>query len=469
LQQDQPPNQEGTYEMKATSTARVVVESGGNQVAAHAGLHALGAFADRLGLGAAISEAIVRTTGRLPLHDRGKVMVHLLLLLAGGGESCADVEHLRAQRPLFPDVCSDTTLYRSVRELRSDVLSAVKAAVAQVRSAVWRRTPSVWRGEGVLDFDASLVEIHSENKERTGPTYKGGFGFHPLFCFFDGTGDTLTSMLRPGNAGANKAEDHLTLLDEAIAAMPEPFQTGHHQGEDPGLVQRQLTARADSAGCSEDFVRGCRDRNVGFSVVARSCRQIHAAISFALDDETRWQPAVRQDGEPRTGATVTELTEFCNRSTWPPGTRLIVRREPRHPGAQTSLFPSLEYRFWGFYTDRQGHPVELDRFMRAHAHVEDHIGRLKDSGLERFPFTDFAANSAWLAAVGFAADLVRWFQLLCLRGDLRGAEPKALRWRLWHAPARLVRSGRRTILRVLDGWPDADALLGAHRRMALIT
>ncbi len=92
-----------------------------------------------------------------------------------------------------------------------------------------------------------------------------------------------------------------------------------------------------------------------------------------------------------------------------------------------------------------------------------------DAGLERFPFTDFDANSAWLAQVGFAADLVRWFQLLCLRGDLRQAEPKALRWRLWHAPARLVRSGRRTILRVLDSWPDANPLLGAYRRMALFT
>ena len=56
--------------------------------------------------------------------------------------------------------------------------------------------------------------------------------------------------------------------------------------------------------------------------------------------------------------------------------------------------------------------------MRAHAHVEDHIGRLKDSGLLRFPFTDFAANAAWLAVVCWGADLVRWFQLLCVTGPL---------------------------------------------------
>jgi arsenical pump membrane protein len=76
--------------------------------------------------------------------------------------------------------------------------------------------------------------------------------------------------------------------------------------------------------------------------------------------------------------------------------------------------------------------------VRAHAHVEDHIKRLKDSGLERFPFVDLDANQARLAIVAFAADLVRWFQLACLDGPLVIAAPKALRWQLWHMPARVV-------------------------------
>ena len=66
--------------------------------------------------------------------------------------------------------------------------------------------------------------------------------------------------------------------------------------------------------------------------------------------------------------------------------------------------------------------------MRAHAHVEQHIARLKDSGLLRFPFTSFEANANWMMAVTLSADLVRWFQLLCLDGPWVGARPKALRW-----------------------------------------
>jgi len=48
--------------------------------------------------------------------------------------------------------------------------------------------------------------------------------------------------------------------------------------------------------------------------------------------------------------------------------------------------------------------------MRAHAHVEQHISRLKDSGLLSFPFTKIEANRNWMATVMMSADLVRWFQ-----------------------------------------------------------
>jgi hypothetical protein len=85
-----------------------------------------------------------------------------------------------------------------------------------------------------------------------------------------------------------------------------------------------MVARADSAGCTEGFVGGCRQLRVGFSVVARSNRQIQAAISRVEEEANRWLPAVRQDGESRTGASVAEVTDLCDLGSWPSGTRLIV-------------------------------------------------------------------------------------------------------------------------------------------------
>lgn len=71
--------------------------------------------------------------------------------------------------------------------------------------------------------------------------------------------------------------------------------------------------------------------------------------------------------------------------------------------------------------------------------------------------------TSWLALVCWAADLVRWFQLLCLPGPLARATPKTLRWRIFHAPARAVRTGRRLVVRLLDDWPDTPALIAAHQ------
>ena len=286
---------------------------------------------------------------------------------------------------LFGSVPSDTTVARTFHEIDATTREGVAAALAYVRAEVWRRSATTGTGPVVLDIDASLVEIHSEGKEQTAPTYKGGFGFHPMLCFADQTGETLAAVLRPGNAGANTVTDHVIVLDAAVAQLPAETAAGHHDGDTVDLVTRDVIVRADSAGCTEGFPAACQARNVGFFVSDRSNPQVTAAIFDAFEVEEVWLPARSQDQRVKDSCAVAELTCLIHDAKLPSGTRLVVRREPLHPGAQRSLFPHLDYRYWGFYTDRDGDPTELDVTMRAHAHVEQHIRRLKDSGLTRFP------------------------------------------------------------------------------------
>ena len=89
-------------------------------------------------------------------------------------------------------------------------------------------------GFDVIDFDGTLITAHSE-KEGAAPTYKRGFGHHPLLAFLDATGEALGGILRPGNAGSNTAADHVELLGMALAQLPV----------DPEQVE--VVARADSA------------------------------------------------------------------------------------------------------------------------------------------------------------------------------------------------------------------------------
>lgn len=449
--------------MKPTSVKNARLAGGAGRVVWGAGLFALGAYADRVGLTGELSVAVPCRGERAPVRDRGELLVHASLMLAGGGEACSDIEYLRAQRELFGDVASDTTLWRTLVGLGPGGAEVLFGAAAQVREQLWADRDR--SGPLVVDVDSTLVEVHSENKQGAAPHYKRGFGFHPMVCSTS-DGEPLWAMLRPGNAAANDIADHLCVLDAAVAMLPAADAAGHREGDDEGLAQRPLVVRIDAAGCSPKLALSLRERNIGYAVSARSAPGVEAAIRCGLGDPSLWHTAPQRPKRRKAErAQVADLTDLADLAGWPEGTRLVVRREPLHPGAQRSLFESDHFRYWGFLTDQRGHPTAVDRLMRKHADVEDAIGRLKDSGLERMPFTGWHANQAWTALCMISLMLVGWFQHACLTGALRRAKPKRLRWQLWHLPAVVCHSGRRTLLRLPDKHPGAKALLAtAHPR-----
>jgi len=100
------------------------------------GLPALGAFADGLGLSHLHSSRITPRGERLPVHDRGKVLTQMALVIAGDGESCADIEHLRLQDKLFGHVASDSTVHRTFHELDGGALAELAKATAAMRAKV---------------------------------------------------------------------------------------------------------------------------------------------------------------------------------------------------------------------------------------------------------------------------------------------------------------------------------------------
>jgi hypothetical protein len=304
----------------------------------------------------------------------------------------------------------------------------------------------------VIDFDGTLVTAHSE-KEGAAPTYKRGFGFHPLLAYLDATGEALAAKLRPGNAGSNTAVDHVEVLDAALFQLPV----------DPH--ERQVIARTDSAALTHGFIDACRARGVWFAVGHDLTAPVRTAC-FSVP-KRRWQPAVTADGtDERDDAQVAEITDLVDLSRWPDGTRMIVRREQPHPGAQLTFTDSDGHRFQVFITDLTDPDIGyLEALHRGRGRAEKRICDAKDTGLSNLPSADFAINAAWVQLVLVAQDLLAWTQLLCLDGDLAHAEPKRLRYTLLHAAGIITRSGRRTRLRIAAGWPWVDQLVEAFTRV----
>ncbi|MDI3315115.1 MAG: transposase [Mycobacterium sp.] len=260
-------------------------------------------------------------------------------------------------------------------------------------------------------------------------------------------------MLRPGNAGSGTAGDHLSVLEAALAQLPV----------DP--AHQQVICRTDAGGTSHELAAACRSRGVRF-IGGVPMPAARAEVILALP-RSRWQSTISADAsEVRDTGEVAEITDLVSLSGWPPGTRMLVRREQPHPGAQLRFTDLDGYRYQLFVTDLPDADLAyLEALYRGRGRMECAIRDLKDTGLANLPSHDFAITNAWLMVVLIAADLLAWTKTLCLDGALASAEPKRLRYTLLHTAGVLVRSARRTTLRLGANWPWAIDLLTAFTRL----
>lgn len=430
----------------SASFRTVDVVADGTGLSSRAGTALLSITAQRLGLTDGLSAALAGTRERQSGHDPGRVLCDLAVMAADGGRCVSDLAVLAGQPALFGDVASVSTARRVLLSIGEAQLDLVRQARAVARERAWKAgaTP----GRVILDFDATPITIHSE-KEHAAGHYKGGFGFNPLLATCGR--EVLAGVLRPGNAGANNAQDHLSVLDLALEQLPQSALDG------------EIIARSDSAGASHDLASGCRECRIRFSFGYAIDERVRKAI-LALG-EAVWRPAIDQDGEARERAWVAELTGV-NLDSWPTGTRLICRRERPHPGAQLSFTDHDGHRFQCFITDQQDPDIAaLEALHRQHAEVEDRVKTLKATGAAYLPFHSFTANAAWFELALLAHDIMAWTQLLTLDGEHKTSEPKRLRYRILHVAGQLTRHARRTTLHLPADWPWATAIQRAFKRL----
>ncbi len=434
----------------------------GTSTLSHAGGPLLTETIRATGLGQAISAHLVRWRKPRALHDPGKICTDLAIALALGGDCLADAALLRNQPDLYGPVASDPTISRTITALAAQpdkAITAIRAARATARQRVWNlagdTSPAGEEGRVTLDLDATLLTAHSD-KEMAAPTWKKTYGFHPLCAFIDhgeqGTGEAAATLLRPGNAGSNTAFDHITVAAAALQQLPRAYRRG-----------RKTLIRTDTAGGTHTFLDWVtkRGRWLSYSVGMTITDQFHTAIDRI--PTSAWTAAYNADGQAREGAWVCEITDMVDLSGWPKGMRLIVRKERPHPGAQLRITDRQGNRLTAFATNTPtGQLADLELRHRRRARAEDRIRAAKDTGLANLPLHGFAANQVWIELVMLALDLIAWAQMLALAGHAaRRWEPKRLRLRLFWAAARLVRTGRRRMLRYNRAWPWAELLSGA--------
>lgn len=449
----------------------VRVDSAGGGVVSEAGGIVLTEAVRVCGLGAGLSAAMRPWRKPFARHDPGKILTDLALSLALGGDCLADVDRVRTQPEVYGLVASDATVSRLITTLSTvkpeKALAAINTARAAARAHVWslagERSPlhGISRSNpAVVDLDATLVTAHSE-KEDASPTWKKGFGFHPLTASLDhgieGTGEPLAALLRTGKAGSNTAADHITVTAAALKQLPKGFRSG-----------RKVLIRTDSAGGTHEFLDWltAKHRNLGYSVGF----PIHGQVAEALPlvPKKAWTRAYNSDGHERDGAWVAEITGMLDLSSWPPGLRVIVRKEVPHPGAQLRITDIDGMRYTAFATNQdQGQLAALEVKHRLRARCEDRIRNAKDTGLRNLPLHAFTGNALWCHLVMLATELTAWTQMLAFHGSkARRWEPKRMRARIFEIAGRISNHARKITVHLASAAPETPLLLKGLTRLA---
>ncbi len=369
------PGQEGTPEVKRSgSRARVKVSADGNGVVSHAGVVLLRELATETGLAGAVTRALLDTYRGFPVHMPGQVFADLAVAIADGADAVTGIEVLRDREALFGPVASMPTAWRLLDRIDEAHLERVRAARAVARRRAWEAGAAPEPGgELRIDFDATISIAHSE-KQDAAAAWKKTFGFHPLLAFLDrpevAGGEGLAGLLRPGNAGSNTAADHVTVLGLALAALPAQARPRPGDPDSPRVL-----ARSDSAGGTHVFAAACRERGVRFSFGFPVDERIQRIVGLIPGE--CWHPAIEAGGL-RDGAWVAEATGMIDLSSWPQGSRLILRKERPHPGAQLTFTDVDGHRITAFLTDTgrgviPGQIAGLELRHRQHARVEDRI------------------------------------------------------------------------------------------------
>jgi Transposase DDE domain group 1 len=461
----------------ARGRGRLVVRADDPSLTPYAGLAVSGELARRVGVVGLIDAelSVERRARAVKVRRRGLSAGELVVSLAEcqlvGGSFFDHVEDVRADQAgaglrAVAKTPSAGAALQNAKRFRRVHVQRVERAMARAGQRLDRALERDLAEAVTIDLDATQVTVYGQRKDGAARSRHGHMSYAPHIAFWAQRGRALTSELVGGNKEKLSGGDCARIATRAIALLPD--------GHGP------VTMRIDSAYYAVELLARLRRERARFTVSVPRNQAMWSAL--ARIPETAWTDALDMPG-----AQVAETTYRPGGWQQEP-LRLIVRRVPFsaqkiadnsmtarrrktiHPdqlalaltGAVASVFG---YSF--ILTDIPHQPtVWIEHFHRHRAQIEE---RLKDAklgqALRHLPSGDVNANRVWLTAALLALNLTAWCCDLSPAAGASGKAPKdaplrrtaaTLRRILFNIPARIIRSGRRTILRLPQGFRHAD-------------
>jgi hypothetical protein len=363
----------------------------------------------------------------------------LLLMLEGGGRHVEDLREIRddvALRTLIGlERMPSLSTYGDwlARWGAGGGIRAMRRVNEEAAETIWKR---MGRPGYTLDIDGTVIEAEKEEAQWT---YKKAKGYQPILGFLAENGVCLSHEFREGNVPGHSGA--LKFLKRCLRLCP---QIKH--------------LRSDSAFYQADIINWCQRHETGFTITADQDAAVKEVIKTVRD----WKPLLDAKG-PATDREVGTAIHALGKKGDP--FRLVIQRW-RDP--QPDLFEPNGYGHYVIATNRDELcPEEVVWFHNRRGQVENCIKELKIGfGMEQMTSGDFRANALWFAIGILAYNLTQAQKFLFLDPEWQPKTLATLRWQLIQVAGRLVRHGRRWILRLATTWEKCTLLLQMRRRIS---
>ncbi len=409
----------------------------------NAGLVHIGRFAEKLGLQRMLEQYITIERGANARYAPADAVMKLIMGVLAGARHMSDLKILRVDKIIrtlfewerFPDNRTFGRVFRLFNHVHCNELSEVEI---RARKKVWSKK---WFGRITLDLDSTVKGVNGSQQgaeKGYNPQKKGQKSYHPLLCFVAETRECLHNWFRPGSAySANGAVE---FMRECFARLPKRVW--------------KVFVRADSAffdGKLLDFLEEDRSEYI-IKVKMKN-------LTFLLMQQS-WRRAKNKPG--------IETTEFRYRCHgWKKARRFVAIRLLVDNETENVLFPMPQYEFFCYVTNLKLTPWEAHKYYGKRATSENWIEWCKNQMASGSILTqDFWANSAIFQSCIFAYNLLVWMLWL---NSAKGfsQEPNTIRFWLINIPGRLIRTGRRWILKLSKSylfkkqWQDIESCIFA--------
>lgn len=441
-------------------------------------------FVRRFGVAKRIDESLELFKRHAPYHESDHVLALAYTLYTDGTclEDQAGLQGSEAVRRLvgacrIPDPTTAGDFLRRFRAAQD--VGQLSAVTDEVEEAVWSKLSRKVRRQrkkheyALVDLDGHIKPLYGVQKEGADFSYDKRWSYQPLVVTLGGSGECLKVVNQPGSARSSDAA--AKALEDVLPLVKRHFQNA--------------IVRGDTDFDRSDVFNAAIDAGAYFAIGGR-LHPNRAALAQAIG-AARWKPFVpRADREQRPARhgrtancrqqkaaargyrTLRTVKQWVSEIAYQPAgldcaCRMIVRRVLiEQTDGQGALFEHYRYRLVLTNLPRSytaGQIVDISYQRCDQENVIEQFGH----GIAgwRMPVAEFIGNSAWLEIARLAWNLGKWIAQLALPGEVVRWEWKRFRRHFVYIAAKVLKTGRRLVVRLAGSHRYLPDILTAHARL----